>query len=800
MFSLSRFLARPGARPLALAAATALPAVFLAAPAHAAGEQTYAIPPGTLNQALNAFSAASDTPVSAGGDLTRGKTSAGLNGRYTVEEGLARLLQGSGLEAYRQPGVDSYLLRPAPAPATTTLPTVNVVGAAQSPTGPGQGFVAETSLAGAKTNTSLLETPQTISVTTRAQLDAQQATNLTQAARYIPGVYFGDNTDTRNEYFKARGFTLDQYQDGLKLLTQGAWIENKVDPFFLDRIEVLEGPSSGLYGQSSPGGLVNLVSKRPTDTPFGQIQLQTGTYGRAQLGVDVGGRLNDDGSLTYRVTGLARDTGTQVDRMREQRVAIAPAITWKSADTRFTLLASYLKDPEGGFWSSLPYSGTLLDNPALPGGKLSRRLNTGQPDYEDFKRERGSLGYEFEHRFNDRLTVKQNFRYSYVDSTYNALQAYKFVSGTSMLMRDNYMYSGRANSVSLDNQALFDFRTGPLVHKALAGLDYQYVDRHDFSRYGAGPDLNVLAPDYGMTITDPKVNLNRQQTFQQWGVYAQDQIGLDRLQLTLTGRQDRAVSVSRNNLTSARTDQDDSKFTGRAGLSYQFDSGVAPYVSYSTSFNPSTGSSFGGDAFKPTTGQQYEAGVKYKPQGWDGLFTASVFDLKQQNVLTTDPVHSGYQVQTGEVRVRGVELSAVSNLSDSVSMTASYTHLNPEVTKDNAGLEGNDPADVPRNNAKLWVDYTVRSGPLAGLGVGGGVRYIGSQYADTANVYKIGDAVLFDAALRYDLGYLNSRLKGWNVSINAANIADKVYVSDCSDISCRWGQGRTIYATVDYRW
>ncbi|RKD52011.1 iron complex outermembrane receptor protein [Rhizobium sp. WW_1] len=774
--------------------------------AQASAQVKFAVPAGPLNQALATFGRQAGLQVSYLASIAAGKTTKGFSGSASAQQAIAQILSGSGLR-YSFTNSTTVAIAASPSSAdgaavegATQLAPITVQGE-QSATGPGDGFVAENTLAGSKTSTPLIETPQTVSVTTRAQIDAQQATNLTQAARYMPGIYFGDNTDTRDEYFKARGFTLDQYQDGLKLQTQGAWIENKIDPFFLDRIDVLEGPSSGLYGQVSPGGLVNLVSKRPTDTPFGHIQLQTGSFDRAQAAFDFGGPVTEDGALLYRLTGLGRTTGAQVDDMKEQRLAIAPALTIKpDEDTSLTILGSYLNDPKGGFWSSLPYSGTLNYNSALPGGKLARDFNTGQPSFEEFKRERESIGYEFAHRFDDVFTFRQNFRFSHVNSVYNALQAYDFVKGTSILQRDTYMYRGQANSVGLDNQLEADFDTGPLQHKALFGLDYQYLNRNDFSRYGVGPNINVLNPNYDLTVGVPKVNLNRQQSFNQLGVYAQDQIKFDRFLLTLTGRQDHAWSDTLNKLTSAQTDQSDNAFTGRVGLTYLFDNGLAPYVSYSTSFTPSTGLSFDGSYLDPTTGQQFEGGIKFKPEGWNALFTVAAFDLTQQNVPTTDPLHSGFQVQTGEIRSRGVELSAVASLTDAWSMQASYAYLDPKVTKDNSGLVGNEPANVPRNVAKLWMDYTVQSGPLAGLGIGGGARYIGESFANTTNTAKIPDYVLFDAAVRYDFGNLDQKYKGLTASVNASNLFDKVYVSDCSNINCRWGQGRTVYATLDYRW
>lgn len=228
--------------------------------------------------------------------------------------------------------------------------------------------------------------------------------------------------------------------------------------------------------------------------------------------------------------------------------------------------------------------------------------------------------------------------------------------------------------------------------------------------------------------------------------------------------------------------------------------GLAPYVAYASSFQPSAGTDRLGNVFKPTYGKQIEGGIKYQLRGFNALFTAAYFSLTQSNVLTTDPVNANFQVQTGEVRSDGVEVSAVASPVKALNLRASYTHLDPLVTHDNSGLQGKRPAGVPRDIASAWADFTFQNGGLRGFGLGGGGRYLGRQFANTTNTYSIPSTTIFDLNAHYDLGMLTPRLKGWSLAVAATNLTDKIYVSDCSNLYCRWGQRRSVVGTIDFKW
>ncbi|MEP9380647.1 TonB-dependent siderophore receptor [Aquabacter sp. CN5-332] len=764
-----------------------------------AAQVTFSIPAGPLNQALAAFGRQSGLQVTYLPSVAAGRTSPGFSGTAVPADALARLLQGTGLShsfpnpttvAVTAPAARSS----ADAAGTIALDTIQVE---TSPLGPVNGFVAANSITATKTSTPLIETPQTITVITREQMDAQQAQTVRQALRYAPGVYFSDDADFRLVNLMARGFQLDQYQDGL-LLSGGTWSMPRVDPYFLERMEVLQGPSSVLFGKGSPAGVLNMVSKRPTSDPIHEIQLQTGSFDRLQAAFDFGGQLDKDGQWLYRITGLARDSGTQVNFLDEQRLEIAPSLTWRpDADTKLTILTSYLDDPKAGFWNLLPIQGTLLPNPY---GQIPRDFFVGDPSFEHFSFKQASAGYEFEHRFDNVWTVRQNLRYQNVNVDYQEVQGASLAPNYMTLSRSAYTANEDLGTFAVDTRAEANFATGALQHTLLLGLDYQHKDWDYLMRWGAAPSLNIWAPNYNQVIPLPPVFQNAYQTASQTGVYVQDQMKFQNWNLVLGGRYDWADSDTFNRLNNVTTLQNDDAFSGRAGLLYLFDNGVAPYVSYSTSFQPVSGLDINSQPFQPSTGEQYEVGIKYQPAGLSSYFTASVFDLTQQNVLTPNPINPNFNVQTGAVNSRGVELSAVGSLADGLSFRASYTYLVPEISSANDGTQGNDLANTPRNMASIWLDYTIKTGTFAGLGLGGGVKYVGDSYTTNANTQVIPAFTLVDAALRYDFGYSTPNLKGLKLAANVSNLFDTEYVSACTLAGCRWGMGRVAYLTLTYDW
>ncbi|MEN5083680.1 TonB-dependent siderophore receptor [Bosea sp. TWI1241] len=692
------------------------------------------------------------------------------------------------------------------APGAIGLDTIEVQGERAS--GPVQGYVARRSDTATKTDTPIMETPQSITVVTRDQIDDQAAQSVGQALRYTAGVLAETRLSAgRYDSVFIRGFGGSgsgagyvANLDGLRYLRGVNYLVPAYEPWGLERVEVLRGPASVVFGQVKPGGVVNMVSKRPRDVAHGEVQLQIGTHERAQFAFDIGGPVTPDKTLLYRIVGLGRAADTQVDHTREERIFIAPSLTWQpTAATSLTLLTSFQRDPETGFYGFIPSIGSALPSRA---GRIRSNFFPGEPILEGYSRNQTNLGYAFEHRFDDVFTVRQNLRVSDLKSNFKTVSVAGIQADQKTLNRRVTAYDEKARTATVDTQLQADFRTGPLTHKVLVGIDAAWTDASSTGGFpGTVQPLDFTNPVYGRSpfLMSPKTRTN--QTTAQYGVYAQDQIKLDRLSLLIGGRFDRAESRTRALATNVLTKQDDTARTGRVALMYNFDNGFAPYASYSTSFDPVAGTGFGGRAFKPTEGEQYEAGFKYEPVGYNAFFQAAVYQIKQSNVTTTDIANPGFQIQTGEITARGVELEARATLFDSFDLTGSYAYTDAEVTKSNGVDLHRRPPVVPRHMASLWAHYTFKTGLFAGLGLGAGVRYVGKGAGDPGNTFFTPDYTLVDAALSYDLGMANAAMKGWKLQVNAHNLFDKEYISGCySATGCSFGLRRTVLATLSYRW
>jgi iron complex outermembrane receptor protein len=682
--------------------------------------------------------------------------------------------------------------------ADVVLPALQVEAQSERETawGPVQGYVAEHSATGTKTDTPLIETPQSISVITRDRIDAQNANTLSETLRYTPGVQsesFG--FQPRSTSIFIRGFdaaSTGLFRDGLQLRNSSFDGAFNPEPYGLERVDVLRGPASILFGQGSPGGLVNMVTKRPTATPFGEVRFEPGNYDRLQGKFDLGGPIDDAGVFSYRLTGLGRGSGTQVEHIDDDRLFIAPAFTWRpDENTSLTFLSQFQKDDFGDF-QFIPPEGSLLPN---PNGKISRSLFTGEPDFDNLERIQYSVGYLFEHRTEGPWTFRQNFRHTHSELDRRVVYSGSLRPDLRTLDRYAFGADGELDSVSVDNQAEVRFAIGPLGHTVLVGVDYQRIDISDVRSFGDAPPLDVFAPVYGAAVADPAVYKNEGIAQEQIGLYFQDQVKLyDQWTLQFGGRHDWVSNDTKNRLGGTRTIQDDEAFTGRAGLVYVSDIGLAPYASYSESFVPTTGTDASGRPLKPETGQQYEVGVKYQPQGWKSFITLAFFDLTRQNYLQFVPP-SFESRQTGEIHSRGVELEGVARLDLGLDLIASYTYLDAEIAKsDVPGEKGERPTQVPEHMASLWGDYTVRGGALKGFGVGAGVRYNGSTYGNAPNTLKVPSYVVGDAAVHY-------QWDKWRLAVNLQNVFDKEYVAAAYEGPyTSFGAARTVIGSIGYRW
>ncbi len=724
----------------------------------------------------------------------------------------------SGMSVYAQAAVepkeDTITVTAAPAPQ-------------ESAWGPAATIAARQSATGTKTDTPIQKVPQSISVVTAEEMALHQPKSVKEALSYTPGVAVGTRGASNTyDYLIIRGFAADgqsqnNYLNGLKM--QGNFYNDAViDPYMLERAEIMRGPVSVLYGKSSPGGLLNMVSKRPTTEPLKEVQFKAGTDSLFQTGFDFSDALDDDGVYSYRLTGLARSANAQQKGAEEQRYAIAPAFTWRPNDkTNFTFLSYFQNEPETGYYGWLPKEGTVEP---LPNGKrLPTDFNEGAKN-NTYSRNEKMIGYSFDHEFNDTFTVRQNLRFAQNKVSQKSVYGYGMCSDPlyssnpssspcanvpqsqwgHTLTRQYVIDNEKLENFSVDTQLQSKFATGSVDHTLLTGVDFMRMRNDIDSWFGyagsvAPSDIyNLDRSDFDFGAhpnpSGPyRVLLKQKQT----GLYVQDQAQWDKVLVTLGGRYDWADQSSFNRDYGNKSERDDKEFTWRGGVNYLFDNGVTPYFSYSESCEPASQTDANGDLFAPSKGKQYEVGVKYVPEDRPIVVTGALYQLTKTNNLMADPNGSLFSVEGGEIRARGVELEAKAALSASVNLVGSYTYTDAEYTTD-TNYKGNTPAQVPKHMASLWADYTFFDGPLSGLTLGTGGRYTGSSYGDPANSFKVGSYTVVDALVRYDLARVG--MAGSNVALHVNNLFDREYVASCfNTYGCFWGAERQVVATATFR-
>ncbi|SFU37789.1 TonB-dependent siderophore receptor [Nitrosospira multiformis] len=685
-------------------------------------------------------------------------------------------------------------------PSETVLPTLVI-----KDKGPTPGYVTSRTLTGTKTDTPLIEIPQSISVINRNELDMRGVNlNFTEALRYVPGVVpdqFGFN-GTGFEYVSMRGFnvqTTANFRDNLSQTATGLYFAAFItDPYSLERVDVLRGPTAVMFGRGDAGGIVNRITKLPTATPIREVEIQYGNFDRKRIAGDFG-LANEDGTLMFRLVTSALDTDTQVrfpntggDRAQIRRFYIAPSLTWRPTDrTSITLFGDILNNRSE---AAAFYLGA-------PDGTPTNTL-LGDPSYTRYSTDQASVSYRLEHHFNDTWTARQNFRFQRLDGRFRDMDPLGFaendLSGT--MPRSAFATAERLDQTALDTHVQARISTGPLSHTVLTGIDWTRTEAtlKYFAATAPTPSINVFNPIYPQPIPTPDfLAVDGIQKIDQVGFYVQDQIKFQNWILTLSGRHDRVSNNTNEFLSQTTFANKDAAYTGRAGLTYLFSNGIAPYASYSQSFLPQPGldRSSDGRPFDATRASQYEVGVKYQPPGTRSLFTAALFELTKTNVLVPDLRAGGVLTQTGEIRSRGAEVEARTQLFRGMNFIGAFTYNDVKVTESFDGFAGKMPIRVPNLTTSGWLDYdlgTLNVSWLRGFGIGGGVRYVGRVFNDDANTSITPSFTLFDAVVRYDHG-------PWRFYINANNIFNEKYYSASSGGNFFRGTERMVIGTLKLR-
>ncbi len=670
----------------------------------------------------------------------------------------------------------------------TVLETIVVQDA--NAIGPEKGVVASRTKAASKTDTPIIDAPAAVSVVTQDEIKNRSAGDLQQVIAYTSGVTVDEyGSDNRYDFFRIRGFGAQGngvYRDGLPTRNIN-FTSARIEPYAYQRAEVLKGSTSTLYGLNAPGGLVNLVTKRPQDVAFGEVYTTLGED-HAEVGADFGGPIDDAGIWTYRLTTKGQNADIDNEYLPDDRRYVGLAIGFNPTDaTSFTLLTNFNKR-EGNTGMSIPV-----------GRGIDPRTYLGEPEWNDMDSIERNIGYEFEHDFGNGLTFRQNLRYGTLDMVYQ--QVYGTYTGADAEAGDRIAYGvdGYIERFGVDNQLEYQASFGRFDSKTLLGTDFVRDNARELTRRGRASKLegDLSNPIYcGVSCVEIRTVTPSSIDQKSTGVYLQEELTFDdRWIFTFGGRYDHVDTLQYNG--ARYFDATDEALTGRVGVTYKFNPNLSVYANYSESFQPigANRTTYVGEV-NPMEGTQYEIGAKYQPEGMDALFTAALFDLTQTNVAYS--IGNGLFSQAGEVNVRGLELEGKVALTDQMNLTAAYTFWDAEITKDATPANvGKVPQLTPRHSASLWVDYTIPDIADAGdLTFGLGARFTGKRFADNANAVPLSSNVVFDAMAKYQIN------EKTDLQLNVTNLFDREYISQLSvfDNTAFYGNGREVKLTLRRTW
>ncbi|MBH8577768.1 TonB-dependent siderophore receptor [Nostocaceae cyanobacterium CENA369] len=654
---------------------------------------------------------------------------------------------------------------------------------------PDTGYRVPDTSVGTKTDTPLRDIPQSIQVIPRQVLDDQKAQNFSDALRNTGIIGALVPASTNADIFTIRGF-----QQSRVILRNGLRDPSRIDSgrtqlTNIERIEVLKGPGSVLYGQQSPGGTVNYITKQPLTDPYFAATMSVGSYDFYQPALDISGPLNSDKTALYRLNFSYNNSGSFIDFLSSRNLLIAPVFAFRlGKNTTFKLEGEFLDQEQDSVNNGLPAAGTVLPN---RNGKIPLNRNVSEPTDSNF-RYSTLLSYSLEHKFNDNWVLRNAFHVRFVRNNQDILFPTGLLSDGRTLNRIKTSFNGPTveNTYVMDTNVVGKFKTGNIEHELLVGFDlFRDISALENIVRQAG-SLDLFNPIYGQplgSITSTSHSKTRNDAL---GLYIQDRVKFfNNLKLVLGGRLDFAENEVTNFITSQTTSQNDSVFSPRVGIVYQPIEPVSLYASYSQSFTQNVGATFDGSLFEPSRGTQYEVGVKTDLLNNKLSATLALYQLTLSNVLTQDLAHPSFNIQTGEQQSRGVELNVIGEILPGWNVIASYNYTYAQITSDNRYKVGNLLVNVPENSASLWTTYIIPNGNLRGLGGGFGVFYVGERQGDLNNSFSVPNYLQLDAALYY-------RRNNLRLALNLKNLSDVRYFTPRSATQVYPSDPFTVVLTV----
>lgn len=644
----------------------------------------------------------------------------------------------------------------------------------------GETLVAGTESTGSKTDTDIMDSAASVSVITQKEIETRGAENLQDILAYTAGVTVDEwGADDRYDAYRIRGFdelSMGTFRDGLTVRGFG-WTFSRSEPYAFERVEVLKGSNSALFGLNAPGGLVNQVTKAPKSYRFGEVHTTVGED-YSEIGTDFGDVLGQNKEWSYRVTAKWQDGAYSYDHSDDDRTYLGLALSFRPSDaTELTFFANY-NDRDGVPGTGFP-----------EGADLDIDTFLGEPDFNELNTIEKNLGFALRHDFGNGLKARSNARYGWFEMEYE--QVYGAQLDPS-LDRSSFAVYSDSEQFAWDNQLQYDAQFGNVKSKTLLGLEYTWIKVNEVAKAGTADGIDINDISYCgrscVTLYD-YIDWEPEQTTK--SIYLQEELTFAEQWIATFGLRYDHADVSIHYPGNGSTeDETFTALTKRVGLTYKATPNLSFYGNYSESFEPNVWD-LTEDAKE---GRQYEIGMKYRPEGMNALFTAALFDLTQTNVNSY--VSPTVQRQVGEIGVRGIELEGKVALNERLNMTAAYSYWDAEILEDGiSGNDGNRPARVPEQIASLWADYTIPgAGRRGDLTLGLGVRFVGQTWGDDANTVDVDSYTLVDAALGYAL------TDDIDLSMNVSNLFDKEYVTTNYYGTEYYGDGRTIRASLKYKW
>ncbi|WP_409283622.1 TonB-dependent siderophore receptor [Pseudomonas protegens] len=680
-------------------------------------------------------------------------------------------------------------------PSTLELDTADVIGTAtyERADGPVQGYRATRSASATRTDTSIHETPQSISVVAKDAVEDLGATRLQDALDYAGGVGRANNFGGQGlTTFTGRGFTTGEfYRNGFPI---NRGYPNMPDANTIERLEVLRGPATMLYGRGDPGGTFNVVSKQPLPERTVTLGSQLNDQGMKRGTLDASGPLDEDGRLAYRLNVVGEGGDTFRDHVDTERYGVTPVLSWQVSDATRLIF-------EGDFMRNNAPLDRGVTHYAKQIGSASRDSFFGEKDVGKLHNDNNMAQLRFEHLLSDDWTLGGGVQWLDGSLKGNAVEANGIAADGRTLGR-NFNYrklEWTDRDVQLNLTGHFD--TAGLQHTLLTGIeyedyDYQSIIQRSSGAVGAYP-IDLFDPVYGQprpaltrTPTHDKENLKT------YAAFVQDQVALtDKLKVLAGARFERFEHDYETYVPGGKSWQaSDNAVTPRIGVSYDLTETLALYADTARSFKPNTGASRLGGGFAPEKGKSYEMGIKWEALDQQLSVDAAIYQIEKRNVLTADPVDSTFSVAAGEVQSRGLDVNVAGNLTPEWRVIGGYAYVDAEVTKDNVLRSGTRLLNIPKNSFSLLNMYEFQDGMLKGLGLGGGLKYVDERAGQTANTgFSMGSYTVVDLLGFYKV---NDKVR---LNLDLKNLFDRDYEEGAfGNVYAYPGAPRTLQVGIAY--